>query len=282
MMREIETPTPDGARWFQGDALDLSVWENDTDVADSLQLTVSRGAEEQAFLWSAAEGIRAATVDAGTRPGRYPAAPTFHDSRDVDLRALLEALDEQSVYIDPRVRILVLDLLRKAGDATPEELGDLNMAMAEEHIHVPPQQTVFSPGLAASATLHCLTGCVIGESIGLLIGVALGWPPVAIALFATALAFISGFSLTLIPLTLRQGMAVGAAFKLVWLGETVSIGTMEIAMNAADYLVGGMTAGSIFTAQFWIAMAVAVVAGYAAGYPVNYFMLKRGIKEKCH
>ena len=50
MMREIETPTPDGARWFQGDALDLSVWENDTDVADSLQLTVSRGAEEQAFL----------------------------------------------------------------------------------------------------------------------------------------------------------------------------------------------------------------------------------------
>ena len=156
------------------------------------------------------------------------------------------------------------------------------MAMTEEHIHVPPQQAVFSPGLAASATLHCLTGCVIGESIGLLIGVALGWPPVAIALFATALAFISGFTLTLIPLTLRQGMAVGAAFKLVWLGETVSIGTMEIAMNAADYLLGGMTAGSIFTAQFWIAMAVAVVAGYAAGYPVNYFMLKRGSKEKCH
>ena len=281
-MREIKSQTPDGARWFQGDALDLFVWESEAGSLDSLQLTLSYGAEEQAFLWSAAEGVRAATVDAGTRPGKYPAAPTFQESRHVDLRAMLGAFDEHSVYIDPRVRSLVLDLLRKAGDAVPEEPSDRNMTMTEEHTHLPPQEAVFSAGLAASATLHCLTGCVIGESIGLLIGVALGWSPVAITLFATALAFISGFALTLIPLTLRQGMAVAAAFKLVWLGETISIGTMEIAMNAVDYLVGGMTAGSIFTTQFWIAMAVAVVAGYAAGYPVNYFMLKRGIKEKCH
>ena len=282
MMREIESQTPDGGRWFQGDALDLFVWESEAGSVDSLQLTVSSGAEEQAFLWSAAEGVRAATVDAGLRPGKYPATPTFQDSPDIDLRALLGAFDEQSVYIDPRVRTLVLNLLRKAGDEVTEEPSDRNMTMTEEHLDRPPQQAVFSTGLVASATLHCLTGCVIGESIGLLIGVALGWPPVAIALFATALAFISGFSLTLIPLTLRQGMAVGAAFKLVWLGESISIGTMEIAMNAVDYLVGGMTAGSIFTTQFWIAMAIAVVAGYAAGYPVNYFMLKRGIKEKCH
>lgn len=146
----------------------------------------------------------------------------------------------------------------------------------------PTQQGAATGGLAAAATLHCLTGCVIGESIGLLIGVSLGWPPLAIALFATVLAFISGFALTLIPLTVRGGMPVMQALKLVWLGETVSIGTMEVAMNAVDYVVGGMTAGSIFAAQFWIAMGIAVVAGYLAGYPVNYVMLKRGIKEKCH
>ncbi len=137
-------------------------------------------------------------------------------------------------------------------------------------------------GLAAAATLHCLTGCVIGESIGLLIGVSLGWPPLLIAIFATILAFISGFSLTLIPLTLRQGIPVKQAFRLIWLGETISIGTMEIAMNLVDYAIGGMTAGSILAAQFWIAMGVAIIAGYLAGYPVNYLMLKRGIKEKCH
>ena len=137
-------------------------------------------------------------------------------------------------------------------------------------------------GLAAAATVHCLTGCVIGESIGLVIGVSLGWPPLVIALFATVLAFISGFALTLIPLTLRGGMPILQALKLVWLGETISIGVMEIAMNAVDYWVGGMTAGSIWVAQFWIAMGVAVIAGYLAGYPVNYIMLKRGIKEKCH
>ena len=144
------------------------------------------------------------------------------------------------------------------------------------------QTRASTAGLAAAATLHCLTGCVIGESIGLLIGVSLGWPPLAIALFATILAFISGFSLTLIPLSLRGGMPIMQAFKLIWLGETISIGVMEIAMNVVDYVVGGMTAGSIVAAQFWIAMGIAIIAGYLAGYPVNYFMLKRGIKEKCH
>ena len=89
MMREIESQTPDGGRWFQGDALDLFVWESEAGSVDSLQLTVSSGAEEQAFLWSAAEGVRAATVDAGLRPGKYPATPTFQDSPDIDLRALL-------------------------------------------------------------------------------------------------------------------------------------------------------------------------------------------------
>ena len=134
-MREIETQTPDGARWFQGDALDLFVWDSETDVVASLQLTVSSGAEEHAFLWSEAEGVRIATVDSGTRPGKYPATPTFQDSRDVDLRALLGAFDEQSVYIDPRVRTLVLDLLRKASDAVPAEPSDRNMTMTEASQH---------------------------------------------------------------------------------------------------------------------------------------------------
>jgi len=136
--------------------------------------------------------------------------------------------------------------------------------------------------LAASTTLHCLTGCTIGETLGLTVGVSLGWNPISIALFATVLAFISGFSLTLIPLTLQRGHKVVEALKLVWVGEVVSIGAMEVAMNGVDYLIGGMTSGSIFIPYFWVALGISIIAGYLAGYPVNYYMLERGIKTKCH
>ena len=136
--------------------------------------------------------------------------------------------------------------------------------------------------LAASATRHCLTGCVIGEVAGLLLGVSLGWQPLTTALVATALAFVSGFALTLIPMTLQQGRSVGETFRIVWLGETISIGVMEIAMNVVNYLLGGMSAKSVAEPVFWYSMAVAIVAGYLAGYPVNYVMLKHNIKDKCH
>lgn len=136
--------------------------------------------------------------------------------------------------------------------------------------------------LAASATRHCLTGCVIGEVAGLLLGVSLGWQPLTTALVATALAFASGFALTLIPMTLRQGRSVAETFRIVWLGETISIGVMELAMNVIDYLIGGMSAKSVAEPVFWYSMAAAVVAGYLAGYPVNYLMLKHNIKGECH
>ena len=69
---------------------------------------------------------------------------------------------------------------------------------------------------------------------------------------------------------------------MVWLGEAVSIGAMEVAMNVTDYLLGGLAAASVTDLIFWTSLGFAVVAGDAAGYPVNYFMIRRGIKEKCH
>ncbi|MBL4762146.1 MAG: DUF4396 domain-containing protein [Gammaproteobacteria bacterium] len=135
--------------------------------------------------------------------------------------------------------------------------------------------------LAVSATMHCLTGCVIGEVIGLMLGVSLGWHPLQTAIVATALAFITGFALTLLP-TFKQGLSLRETFKAVWLGETISIGVMEIVMNLVDYWIGGMNATSIAEPIFWISIGIAVVAGFAAGYPVNYFMLKKNLKQNCH
>ena len=135
--------------------------------------------------------------------------------------------------------------------------------------------------LAVSATSHCLTGCVIGETIGLSLGVFLGWVALQTALVATALAFITGFGLTLFP-AIKQGLNLSETFKAVWLGEVISIGVMEIVMNLVDYNMGGMNAASMLEPIFWFSLIIAIVAGFAAGYPANYFMLKYNLKQKCH
>lgn len=134
---------------------------------------------------------------------------------------------------------------------------------------------------SAHATLHCLTGCVIGEVAGLAIGVSLGlgvWPTMALA---TVLAYASGLTLGVVPVARAQSISLWSAFKIIWIGEVVSIGVMEIAMNAADYSVGGMQAGSIFHPMFWLGIAVAIPAGFLAAWPVNWWLLERNMK-KCH
>ena len=134
---------------------------------------------------------------------------------------------------------------------------------------------------SAKATLHCLTGCVIGEVAGLILAMAIGlsvWPTI---ILATSLAYLSGFTLGLVPVMRDRGMSFGQALKLIWIGEVVSIGVMEIAMNGADYYMGGMTAGSLLSMQFWIAMGIAIPAGFLAAWPVNWWLLSRDLKN-CH
>jgi hypothetical protein len=134
---------------------------------------------------------------------------------------------------------------------------------------------------SAHATVHCLTGCVIGEAAGLFIGVSLGLGVFWTIVLAFVLAYISGFSLALFPLMRHAGLDLKAAMRVVWLGELISIGVMEIAMNGADYWVGGIQAASIMEPIFWIGMGVAIVAGFLAAWPVNHWLLKKEIKS-CH
>jgi hypothetical protein len=137
------------------------------------------------------------------------------------------------------------------------------------------------PRLTSSATLHCLTGCAIGEWIGLAIGVTLGFNPWATMALATLLGFASGYTLGLWPLV-KQGMGWGQAFRTIWIGETISIAVMEFAMNFTDYHVGGVQAASIFAPQFWLGFALALPAGFVAAWPVNWWLLRRSIKQPCH
>ncbi len=134
---------------------------------------------------------------------------------------------------------------------------------------------------SAQATLHCLTGCVIGEVAGLMIGVSLGlgvWPTI---ILATALAYAAGITLGLLPVMRSQDVGMLQALRIIWIGEVISIGVMEVVMNFVDYQMGGMTAPSIASWMFWRGILFAVPAGFIAAWPVNYWLLKRELKA-CH
>jgi len=158
---------------------------------------------------------------------------------------------------------------------------DASAAMTAAHAHHHGGGNASLARLASSATLHCLTGCAIGEFIGLAIGVSLGLDPWTTMSLATVLGFISGYTLGLRPLV-KTGMSWLGAFRTIWLGETISIAVMELVMNFTDYHVGGVQASSIFAPMFWLGFLAALPAGYLAAWPVNYWLLKRNVKKPCH
>ncbi len=129
--------------------------------------------------------------------------------------------------------------------------------------------------LAFSATLHCLTGCAIGEVLGMIIGTALGLGAAATIVLAVGLAFLFGYSFTMIPL-LRAGVAFGAALGLAFAADTLSITTMEIVDNAIMLLVPGAMDAGLTSFLFWGSLAAALVIAGAAAYPVNRWLLARG------
>jgi hypothetical protein len=134
---------------------------------------------------------------------------------------------------------------------------------------------------SAQATLHCLTGCVIGEVAGLAIGVGLGlaaWQTIALA---TLLAYASGMTLGLVPVMRSRGIAFLPALRIIWVGEIVSIGVMEVVMNLVDYQMGGIGAPSIVSWMFVRGLVFAIPAGFLAAWPVNYWLIKRDLKG-CH
>jgi hypothetical protein len=128
---------------------------------------------------------------------------------------------------------------------------------------------------AFSATLHCLTGCAIGEVLGMVIGTALGWGNVATIALAVVLAFFFGYSLTLIPL-LRSGLALATTLPLAFASDTLSITVMEIVDNAVMLVVPGAMEAGLGSFLFWGSLAFALAVAFVAAYPVNRYLISRG------
>jgi hypothetical protein len=129
--------------------------------------------------------------------------------------------------------------------------------------------------LAFSATVHCLTGCAIGEVLGMIIGTALGWSDLATIALAVTLAFFFGYTLTSLPL-LRSGMALGAVIPIALASDTISITVMEIVDNAIMLAIPGAMEAGLQNAKFWGSLAVALLIAGAVAYPVNRWLLARG------
>jgi hypothetical protein len=129
--------------------------------------------------------------------------------------------------------------------------------------------------VAFSATVHCLTGCAIGEVLGMIIGTALGFSDLGTIALAIGLAFVFGYSFTSVPL-LRSGMALGAVIPIALAADTISITIMEIVDNAIMLLIPGAMDASLGDIGFWAALAAALLIAGAAAYPVNRWLLSRG------
>jgi hypothetical protein len=143
------------------------------------------------------------------------------------------------------------------------------------HHHELPTSGRALDGMALSATLHCLTGCALGEIVGLIIGTALGWGNWPTVFLAIVLAFLFGYTLTSLPL-LRAGLALSTVIPIALASDTLSIATMELVDNAIVLLVPGAMDAGLSDLLFWGSLAVALVIAGAAAFPVNRWLLARG------
>jgi hypothetical protein len=128
---------------------------------------------------------------------------------------------------------------------------------------------------AFSATLHCLTGCAIGEVLGVVVGTALGWNTVATIALATGLAFFFGYGLTMLPL-LRSGMALAAVLPLAFASDTLSITVMEIVDNLIIVVIPGAMDAGLGSLLFWGSLDFALAVAFVAAFPVNRYLISRG------
>lgn len=128
---------------------------------------------------------------------------------------------------------------------------------------------------AASATLHCLTGCAIGEVAGMIISTAWSWKAAPSIVLSIVLAFVFGYSLSMRPV-LRHGLGWRQALKVALAADTVSIAVMELADNAFVLAVPGAIYAGLNTALFWISLAVSLAVAFVAAFPVNRFLISRG------
>lgn len=152
---------------------------------------------------------------------------------------------------------------------------DATAAHGDHHHHEMPTEGMALTGVALSATLHCLTGCAIGEIAGMAIGTAAGFSDWGTVALAVALAFLFGYALTSLPL-LRAGLALSAVIPIALASDTLSIATMEVVDNAIVVAIPGALEAGLDSLLFWGSLSFALVVAGAVALPVNRWLIARG------
>ncbi|MDB5176586.1 MAG: hypothetical protein JWN75_254 [Candidatus Saccharibacteria bacterium] len=129
--------------------------------------------------------------------------------------------------------------------------------------------------VAVAATIHCLTGCSIGEIAGQIIGSIANLSNLQTILISTALAFVFGYSLSLIPL-LKHGVNARRAMLIVLAADSLSILSMEIADNVVMAIVPSAMNANLVNPIFWLTMPISLFVGFLVAVPVNQYLLNKG------
>jgi hypothetical protein len=148
-------------------------------------------------------------------------------------------------------------------------------AHAHHHHHEMPTEGRALTGVAIAATLHCLTGCAIGEVSGMAIGTAAGFSNVGTVALSVALAFLFGYGLTSLPL-LRAGFALSAVIPIALASDTLSIATMEIVDNLIMVVIPGALHAGLGDLLFWGSLSFALAIAFVFAVPVNRHLIARG------
>jgi hypothetical protein len=143
------------------------------------------------------------------------------------------------------------------------------------HHHEMPAEGAALTAVAISATLHCLTGCAIGEVSGMAIGTAAGFSNLGTVALSVALAFLFGYGLTSLPL-LRAGLALAVVIPIALASDTLSIATMEIVDNAIILAIPGAMEAGLGSLLFWGSLSFSLVVAGVFAVPVNRWLIARG------
>jgi hypothetical protein len=159
-----------------------------------------------------------------------------------------------------------------------EERDTLRMEATAQNSHDHHEMPTSGAALnqvALSATLHCLTGCALGEIAGMAIGTAIGLSNWGTVVLAVVLAFAFGYTLTSLPL-LRAGLALSAVVPIALASDTLSIATMEVVDNAIVLLIPGAMDAGLGSLLFWGSLCFSLVVAGAFAVPVNRWLIARG------
>lgn len=129
---------------------------------------------------------------------------------------------------------------------------------------------------AITATLHCLTGCAIGEILGMSIGVGLNWHYTQVIILAIILSFIFGYSFTIWSLY-KSGVAIKQAFKLALASDTISIATMELVDNIVILFIPRSMSAGILTWHYWVSLLISMICAFIVAVPVNKLLIAKGL-----